>query len=173
MTLNLYAGNSHNNFYLQPVFPWIFLEYQTQPKDHDLQEFRKLFHNFYKGGDALPEIFWDLSKNMVLLGLTERQADFKWKYEDADGYVDLDDRFHSSSHYSNTVIVLQYMARISPYIDTLVDLQGINHDNSDCIFHILEELYRNALHDHANVREITTEFFFLLEIHIISTRSQD
>lgn len=166
MTLNFYAGRSHNDLSQQPVFPWIFSDYQTQPKDNDYQEFRKMFHKFYQRGDAPPEIFRDLSKNMVLLGSAERQAEFKRKYEDADGFVDIDDRFHSGSHYSNPAIVLHYMARISPYIDALVELQGMHHDNPDRIFHSLEESYRNALHDHADVREITAEFFFLPEMHV-------
>jgi len=98
---------------------------------------------------------------MVLLGSAERQAEFKRKYEDADGFVDIDDRFHSGSHYSNPAIVLHYMARVSPYIDALVELQGMNHDNPDRIFYSLEESYRNALNDHADVREITGVFFYL------------
>ena len=58
------------------------------------------------------------------------------------------------------------MARISPYIDSLVELQGMNHDNPDRIFHSLKESYQNALNDHADVREIITEFFFLPELFL-------
>lgn len=36
---------------------------------------------------------------MQLLGTAERQAEFKRKYEDIDGFADLDDRFHCGSHY--------------------------------------------------------------------------
>jgi len=32
MTLNLYAGRSHNDLSQQPVFPWIFSDYQTLPR---------------------------------------------------------------------------------------------------------------------------------------------
>ena len=48
MTLNLYAGRSHNDLSQQPVFPWIFSNYQIQPRsEQDLQEFRKQFQRFY------------------------------------------------------------------------------------------------------------------------------
>jgi hypothetical protein len=43
-------------------------------------------NKFYQRGDAPPEPFRDLSKNMQLLGTAERQAEFKKKYEDIDGF---------------------------------------------------------------------------------------
>jgi len=58
------------------------------------------------------------------------------------------------------------MARISPFIDALVELQGMHHDNPDRIFYSLEESYKNALNDHADVREIIGEFFYLPEMQI-------
>jgi len=73
MTLNLYAGRSHNDLSQQPVFPWIFSDYQTLPRgDQDAQNFKHLFQKFYQRGDAPPSMFRDLSKNMVLLGSAER-----------------------------------------------------------------------------------------------------
>ena len=101
-----------------------------------------------------------MSKNMQLLGTAERQAEFKNKYEDIDGFVNFDDRFHCGSHYSNPGITLHYLARISPFIDALVELQGMNHDNPDRIFHSLQDSFLNALSDHSDVREILPEFFY-------------
>lgn len=103
---------------------------------------------------------------MQLLGSAERQAEFKKKYEDVDGFADLDDRFHCGSHYSNPGIVLHFLARLSPYIDAIVELQGMNHDNPDRIFHSLHDSFSNALHDHSDVREITPEFFYLPEMFL-------
>jgi len=107
---------------------------------------------------------------MQLLGSAERQAEFKKKYEDMDGFVDIDDRFHCGSHYSNPGIVLHYLARISPFTDALVELQGLNLDNPDRIFHSLHESYANALKDHSDVREIVPEFFYLPELFVNSNK---
>jgi hypothetical protein len=49
---------------------------------------------------------------MQLLGSAERQAEFKRKYEDNEGFIGIDDRFHCGSHYSNPGIVLHYFARL-------------------------------------------------------------
>mmetsp|Transcript_30338 Transcript_30338/g.46412 ORF Transcript_30338/g.46412 Transcript_30338/m.46412 type:complete len:182 (+) Transcript_30338:8076-8621(+) len=175
MILNYYGGRSQNDLSQYPVFPWLFSSFST--KSHEdgegpaLPEFNfPTYNSFYQRGDAPPRIYRDLTKNMQLLGSAERQAEFKRKYEDVDGFADLDDRFHSGSHYSNPGIVLHYMARVSPFIDALVDLQGMNNDNPDRIFHSLQESYCNALNDHSDVREIIPEFFYLPEIFLNSNQ---
>ena len=94
-------------------------------------------NQFYQKGNAAPEIFRDLSKNMQLLGSAERQAEFKKKFDDTDGFMDFNDRFHCGSHYSNPGITLHYLARLSPFTDAIIELQGMNHDNPDRIFHSL------------------------------------
>lgn len=124
------------------------------------------FNQFYQRGEAPPEPFRDLSKNMQLLGSAERQAEFKRKFDDIDGFIDFNDRFHCGSHYSNPGIILHYMARVSPFIDALVDLQGMNHDNPDRIFHSMQNSYTNALKDFSDVREIMPEFFYLPEMYL-------
>jgi len=103
---------------------------------------------------------------MQLLGTAERQAEFKAKFEDVDGFDDFDARFHCGSHYSNPGITLHYLARTSPFIDALVELQGMNHDNPDRIFHSLQDSYLNALSDHSDVREILPEFFYQPELYL-------
>ena len=61
-------------------------------------------------------------KNMQLLGSAERQAEFKRKYDDVDGFDGLDDRFHCGTHYSNPGIVLHYMVRLQPILEAHVVL---------------------------------------------------
>jgi hypothetical protein len=107
---------------------------------------------------------------MQLLGTAERQAEFKRKFEDTDGFLDASDRFHCGSHYSNPGIVLHYLARVSPFIDALVELQGMNHDNPDRIFHSLHDSYSNAMKDFSDVREILPEFYFLPEMYLNSNK---
>jgi hypothetical protein len=147
------------------VFPWIFSNYS--PNDGNLKLDHVTFNQPYQRGDAPPEPFRDLSKNMQLLGTAERQAEFNKKYEDLDSFLlDFEERFHCGSHYSNPGIVLHYLARLSPFIDALVELQGMNHDNPDRIFHSLHESFLNALGDHSDVREIVPEFFYLPELYL-------
>lgn len=107
---------------------------------------------------------------MQLLGSAERQAEFKRKFEDIDGFLDFNDRFHCGSHYSNPGITLHYLARVSPFIDALVELQGMNHDNPDRAFHSLLDSYQNALKDFSDVREILPEFFYLPEMYLNQNR---
>ena len=63
-------------------------------------------------GGAPPNHFRDLTKNMQLLGSAERQAEFKRKYEDIEGFDGMNDRFHCGSHYSNPGIILHYLVRL-------------------------------------------------------------
>ena len=73
-------------------------------------------------GGAPPAHFRDLSKNMQLLGSAERQAEFKRKYEDMEGFEGIDDRFHCGSHYSNPGIVLHYLVRLQEMLEANVVL---------------------------------------------------
>lgn len=104
MSLNQLASRSYHDLSQYPVFPWVFSQ-QKLAQTPDLQALNT------RGG-APPSHFRDLMKNMQLLGSAERQAEFKRKYDDVDGFDGLDDRFHCGTHYSNPGIVLHYMVRL-------------------------------------------------------------
>jgi hypothetical protein len=70
MTLNYYGGRSQNDLSQYPVFPWVFSNYSLTEAPAKLEPLT--FSKFYQRGDAPPEIFRDLSKNMQLLGSAER-----------------------------------------------------------------------------------------------------
>lgn len=101
---------------------------------------------------------------MQLLGSAERQEEFRKKFEDAEGFIDMNNKFHCGSHYSNPGIVIHYLSRISPFIDALVELQGMNTDNPDRIFHSMSDSMGGALNDYFDIREIIPDFFFLPEL---------
>lgn len=103
---------------------------------------------------------------MQLLGTAERQAEFKRKYEDADSFMAINDRFHCGSHYSNPGIVLHYMTRLHPYVDANVELHGKSLDNPDRVFCSLEESFYNALNDFSDVRELTPEHYYMPELFL-------
>lgn len=46
----------------------------------------------------------------------------------------------------------------------------MTHDNPDRIFHSLQESFQNALSDHADVREVVPEFFYLPELYLNSNQ---
>lgn len=117
-------------------------------------------------GGAPPGSFRDLNKNMQLLGSATRQAEFKRKYDDAEGFIGLDDRFHCGSHYSNPGIVLHYLARMQPYLEANVELHGKTMDHPDRVFNSIEYSLTNALNDFSDVRELIPEFYFLPEMFL-------
>ena len=164
MHLNYLGGRSQNDLSQYPVFPWILsMQFNTGNAG---EVDNAVINQHYARGDAPPAIFRDLSKNMQLLGTAERQAEFKRKFDDIDGFIDFADRFHCGSFYSNPGITLHYLARISPFTDGIVELQGLNHDDPDRVFHSLSDSYHNALKDFSDVREIMPEFFYLPEMYL-------
>ena len=98
------------------------------------------------------------------MGSAQRQAEFKRKYDDAESFIGLDDRFHCGSHFSNPGIVLHYLSRIAPYVEANVELHGRTLDHPERVFSSLDQSYKNALTDFADVRELTPEFYFLPEM---------
>jgi hypothetical protein len=119
-------------------------------------------------GGAPPGSFRDLTKNMQLLGSAVRQAEFKRKYEDAEGFIGLEDRFHCGSHYSNPGIVLHYLSRMMPYLEANVELHGKTMDHPDRVFTSIDYSFQNALNDFSDVRELIPEFYFLPEMFLNS-----
>jgi len=117
-------------------------------------------------GGAPPGNFRDLTKNMQLLGTAERQAEFKRKYEDAEIFIGLDDKFHCGSHYSNPGIVLHYLSRVHPYLEANVELHGNSLDHPDRVFRSLQASFTNANTDFSDVRELIPEFFYLPEMYL-------
>ena len=103
---------------------------------------------------------------MQLLGSAVRQAEFKRKFEDTEGFIGLDDRFHCGSHYSNPGIVLHYLSRMHPYLEANVELHGRTMDHPDRVFASLDYSFTNALNDFSDVRELIPEFYFLPEIFL-------
>ena len=118
MHLNILTGRSYNDLSQYPIMPWIISNFSGKDKP-DI----KAINPVARGG-AAPGDFRDLTKNMQLLGSAERQAEFRHKFDEADGFIGLDDRFHCGSHYSSPGIVLHYMARIHPYLEACVELHG-------------------------------------------------
>lgn len=101
---------------------------------------------------------------MQLLGSAERQAEFKRKFEDLEGFAGMDDRFHCGSHYSNPGIVLHYLIRLQPILEANVVLQGGAMDHPDRIFQSITHSYQHSLHDFSDVRELTPEFYCMPEL---------
>lgn len=75
-----------------------------------------------------------------------------------------DDKYHYGSHYSNPGIVLQYLIRVPPYTEGIIELHGGKLDMADRIFYSIQESLRNAMTDIADIREPIPEFYFLPEM---------
>ena len=103
---------------------------------------------------------------MQLLGAPQRQAEFKKKYEDAESFIGIDDRFHCGSHFSNPGIVLHYLSRVAPYVEANVELHGRSMDHPDRVFSSLQFSFHNALNDFTDIRELSPEFYFLPDMFL-------
>ena len=101
---------------------------------------------------------------MQLLGSAERQAEFKRKYEDLEGFDGMDDRFHCGSHYSNPGIVLHYLVRIQPILEANIVLQGGAMDHPDRIFYSAQQSFNHSLNDFSDVRELIPELYSMPEM---------
>ena len=62
MILNYYGGRSQNDLSQYPVFPWVYQNYSIEGSNKKPDYIA--INKFYQRGDAPPEVFRDLSKNM-------------------------------------------------------------------------------------------------------------
>ena len=138
MHLNAAAGRSMHDLTQYPVFPWVLQDYTSEVLDLDD-----------------PQVFRDLSKPMGALGNGRRLTQFQERYASLDElmheeeYCDSDSDGNSISgrssisgggggvatppffygtHYSCAGYVLHYLARMQPFTDLAISLQGGRFD---------------------------------------------
>lgn len=70
-------------------------------------------------------------------------------------------KYHYGSHYSNPVVVLEYLIRLPPFSQENMKLQQGKFDKADRLFASVAEMWHSASAGNTqNVRELIPEFFY-------------
>lgn len=106
MLLNYNGSRSYNDLSQYPVIPW-FLDYDV----------------FHSSDLATQESnIRDFSKNLANLGSKKRLEHFIDQYETLDGPES--QRYFMGSHYSNPGVVLSFLIRLPPFLDSHIKFQS-------------------------------------------------
>jgi len=103
---------------------------------------------------------------MGSFGDKKRKESYIERYENIDEQNEGFRKFHYGSHFSNPGIVLQFLVRLQPFTRGALELQSGKFDIADRLFSNMEESFRCALTELADVRELIPEFFSLPEMFL-------
>ncbi|KAH3684636.1 hypothetical protein WICPIJ_004392 [Wickerhamomyces pijperi] len=147
MIINTLAGRTFNDLTQYPVFPWVIADYTSE--ELDLSD---------------PKSFRDLSKPMGAQSQARAQQ-FKDRYDALESLQDEDSPpFHYGTHYSSAMIVVSFLIRLEPFVQSYLLLQGGKFDHADRLFYSIEKAWKSSSAENTtDVRELIPEFFFLPE----------
>ena len=113
---------------------------------------------------ALPTIIdQNINKNLPKI------PDYKFDIERLYGNVNFEYEkipYCFGSHYSNSMYISHYLARIFPYSLTLIEIQGDGFDVADRLFIRIQNSFYTAISEKCDLREIIPEFFTLPEMFL-------
>ena len=70
------------------------------------------------------------------------------------------------SHFSNSMYISHFLARLFPYSLTMIEIQGIGFDCSERLFLCIDKTFLSSTNEKSDVRELIPEFYTLPEIFI-------
>lgn len=138
LALNSAAGRSFHDLSRYPVFPWVIADYTSTKLD-----FQK------------PSTFRDLTRPMGALNPTRLEY-FQSRLQSM-RETSMDEAFLYGTHYSAPGYVLYFLIRSMP--EHMLCLQNGKFDAPDRMFHSVAQCYSCALTNHADVKELTPEFY--------------
>lgn len=136
LLLNSAAGRTVQDLSRYPVFPWVIADYASPKLDLNKQE-----------------TFRDLTKPIGALN-EKRLNYFQQRLASMEG---MEDPFLYGTHYSAAGYVLYYLVRSMP--EHMLCLQNGKFDSPDRLFHSIVQCYSCVLTNHADVKELTPEFY--------------
>ncbi|WFD08381.1 beige protein-like 1 [Malassezia vespertilionis] len=147
MLLNTLSGRTFNDLTQYPVFPWVLADYTSSALClDDATTFRRL--DSPMGAQSAP-----------------RAAEFKERYGQLRGVAM--EPFHYGTHYSTAASVCDFLVRVRPFAEHLVELQGGSFDLADRMFSSVGRAWLSASeHARSDVRELIPDFFCLPEMFL-------
>ena len=156
MQLNKHAGRTFNDLMQYPTFPFVLSDYEATKID---------FRN--------PKIFRDLSKPISIQDST-KENQYKENYSALESELVQSQKascgpgmgpYHYGSHYSNSGIVLHFLARLPPFTEMFLSYQDGNFDLPDRMFHkMATSWYLASQGSSTDVKELIPELYYLPEI---------
>ena len=70
------------------------------------------------------------------------------------------------SHFSNSMYVSHFLARLFPYSLTMIEIQGTGFDCSERLFLCIDKTFLSSTNEKSDVRELIPEFYTMPEIFI-------
>ena len=68
------------------------------------------------------------------------------------------------SHYSNSMYISHFLARLFPYSLTMIEIQGSGFDCSERLFLCIEKTFLSSTNEKSDVRELIPEFYTIPEM---------
>lgn len=138
LALNSASGRSFHDLSRYPVFPWVIADYTSSKLDFGKQS-----------------TYRDLSKPIG--ALNQARLDYFLSRLKSMRETSMDEAFLYGTHYSAPGYVLYFLVRNLP--EHMLCLQNGKFDAPDRMFHSIEQCFSCAMTNHADVKELTPEFY--------------
>jgi hypothetical protein len=158
MQLNKHSGRTFNDLMQYPTFPFVLAEYDALKLDL-----------------RIPNVFRDLSKPISIQD-PSKEIQYKETYSALENELAQSLKtaygpgigpFHYGSHYSNSGIVLHFLARLPPFTDMFLSYQDGNFDLPDRMFHNMgTSWYLASRGSSTDFKELIPELYYLPELFI-------
>ena len=181
MFLNKMSGRTFNDLMQYPIFPFVLADYTSLQlcldKHSSYRDLGKPGTN-YKTHFHTPVSFIYTCQNRfyfcVSVSIQQHQREEHYRENYRILAEELQDSlrttcpgvgpYHYGSHYSNTGIVLHYMARLPPFTAMFLKYQDGSFDIPDRSFHDLEATWSSLANSSTDVKELIPELFYLPEL---------
>ena len=161
MLLNLFSNRSLNDISQYPVFPWILSNYKDPLK------------NEYFEGNLIYS-YRDLSLPLGMLEISEESISRKENFIEIYNSMktDQEENINESmmkpyvygTHYSCPIYVCNFLMRLFPFSNIMIELNGYRFDQPDRLFLSVQKSFNNSTSQKTDLRELVPEFFYLPEI---------
>lgn len=167
LALNCASGRTVHDLSRYPVFPWIIADYKSKQLDFSKEStFRDLTQPIGAlNAERLQYFQKRLSSMHDMNAHQQGNNEFDAKHNEYD-----DAPFLYGTHYSAPGYVLYFLVRTMP--EHMLCLQNGKFDAPDRMFHSISNCYSCVLSNHADIKELTPEFYnpyyehdYLLNIH--------
>lgn len=165
MLLNLLSSRSYHDITQYPVFPWTIVDYGSQALPSTSSSLR----DFSRSVGMLKMENNQFNKN--------RRKDYKKNFKDkinlkteepSECLIDntSSKAYCFGSHYSNPLYTTHYLARLFPFPQIMVELQGNKFDDPNRLFLSMKQSFNCVSSQNGDLRELIPEFFYLPEMYM-------
>ncbi len=155
--INDLSSRSYNNSSQYPIFPWVINNIDTifeNYPNNNLEKLLKGVENKQNEENSGFRIF----KYPISIQDEEKRTNVQIRYS----FYDEEFKFHHYCHYSTSSYIYYYLMRMNPFTNSLIKLQGNEHENVNRMFLSIEKTKLSLGFSNDN-RELIPEIFSKIE----------